>query len=46
MPGSKNVFGNSLSPARVNRLNRLYHFPLWHIGIGRQPIMQFVEICD
>jgi hypothetical protein len=27
MPGSKNVFGNSLSPARVNRLNRLYHFP-------------------
>ena len=26
-PGSKNVFGRSPSPARVNRLKRLYHFP-------------------
>src|ERR1035441_1382667 len=27
MPGSRNVFGRSPSPPRVNRLKRLYHFP-------------------
>ena len=27
MASSKNVFGKSPSPARVNRLNRLYHLP-------------------
>src|ERR1022692_2902356 len=31
-PGSKNVFGSSPSPARGNRLKRLYHFPCGTCG--------------